>query len=88
MIELNLIQQEDIAMPTKYYCQKMSKYMTVLRHYAIEIGYSNALNLIERLQNTKSDKRKKNLASPSQTTHCINQQDSVHVNYQPPSEKE
>lgn len=51
MINLKLIEQDDIAMPTKYYCQKMKTYMETITSYAIETGYGNALNLIKRLQN-------------------------------------
>jgi hypothetical protein len=50
MIKLNLIELEDIEMPTKYYCHKMKDNMEIISSYAIETGYINALNLIKKLQ--------------------------------------
>jgi hypothetical protein len=53
MITLNLIEQEDVATPTAYYCDKLKSYMDLVTPYANAAGYSKALELIRAFQNAE-----------------------------------
>ena len=50
MTRSNLVEIEDISIPTKYYCMKMKPYMKEISTYANKTGYYNALTLINKLQ--------------------------------------